>query len=504
MGTAPYKGIQNGAADNSEQKEDWACRICYSKFVEEERVERYRFVAGAKVLCRCGEHKGACFLGTASEAAAKYEARLEWLQRTGNDTCGAGGGRGKPKPTNELERLREENRRLKNAKKSGGSSAGDAAADAEGDPTADDDSEDTTGEKYWDSRIRYYQLVSSNAKRDIASKKGLGTFVGLLRDQISDAELHISHAKEQKNLCRQQSLDPQTALDEETGRNKAAKKRMDAEADLLLKKFSAWEEAAVAVEDQQAKYQTAREAHDASNERLAQLNVARQAVRGPGEHLAAIRVAISDQFVGTVTEAQAPDSDAQVLKAMVDKFEAGAAEIQAALAEYASRQEANRATAAAAAGAACSSGAPPPPPTPLAPTDGTPPPATPPPTTHDGSAPTPAGGAGGGSACPAVDAPQSWARVVAKTPATGGPTTPQKTGKPTSSGTGGTDRSPTPKASLDQILAMDFSAEGRANPYQGRGEAEATKFKRNVRTRADADADLENHMADDSDADYEN
>ena len=52
---------------------------------------------------------------------------------------------------------------------------------------------------------------------------------------------------------------------------------------------------------------------------------------------------------------------------------------------------------------------------------------------------------------------------------------------------------------------MDFSAKGRAAPSQSSGEApKQPQFKRNVRTRADADTDLENHMADDSDADFEN
>ena len=113
MGTAPYQ---------PEQKEDWACEVCYAKFVQEGRVDKYRFISGSKVYCRpapsgCEGHKGKCFLGVASEAEARYEAKLLWRETASNDQRNGGGnGRGKPKPKSELEKLREENRRLREEK----------------------------------------------------------------------------------------------------------------------------------------------------------------------------------------------------------------------------------------------------------------------------------------------------------------------------------------------------------------------------------------------------
>ena len=72
----------------AEEKEDWGCRFCYAKFAEAGRTRHYQFIPGEKLLCRpepqgCGGHKGSCFLGVASEAEAKYQARLDYLQSQG-------------------------------------------------------------------------------------------------------------------------------------------------------------------------------------------------------------------------------------------------------------------------------------------------------------------------------------------------------------------------------------------------------------------------------------
>ena len=126
MDQTGFKWGQRGAATVSDDKEDWGCRFCYAKFAEAGRTHHYRFIAGDKLLCRpepqgCGGHKGSCFLGVASEAEDKYQARLEYLRS--QDMAGDGGKAGKataralgPKPRTALEKqLAARVRRLENS-----------------------------------------------------------------------------------------------------------------------------------------------------------------------------------------------------------------------------------------------------------------------------------------------------------------------------------------------------------------------------------------------------
>ena len=217
MGAAPYQATK--AAD----KPPWACRGCYSLAVEEQWVHRYRFIPGDQVECRCGEHKGSCFLGTMEDAAEKYESRQEYLRtgvpgQVGNKSAnGAGGRNGKQgvpsnqKPRTALERQQaEELRKLRN-------SAGDAS-NSNGANSCEDIASATAAEAEdprWaelDERIAYFTTVASSAKRDLG--KINGRFKDLLKHNLEDAERQVAEAKEQKATLRQATLDPQVALAE--------------------------------------------------------------------------------------------------------------------------------------------------------------------------------------------------------------------------------------------------------------------------------------------------
>ena len=104
---------RQGAKPDPTDKPPWACRPCYAAFVEQGTLHRYHFIPGSQLECRCGEHKGSCFLGTKDNAAEKFEAKQAWLRgdgsQQGNDGKPAGGGRQAPsKRMSEVERLREE------------------------------------------------------------------------------------------------------------------------------------------------------------------------------------------------------------------------------------------------------------------------------------------------------------------------------------------------------------------------------------------------------------
>ena len=242
---AKAQAIRMGAAPwQPEQKEDWACEVCYAKFAQDGRVDKYRFIAGSKLLCRpapsgCGGHKGTCFLGVASEAEARYEAKLLWKEAAGNGQHNGGGnGRGKPKPKSELEKLREENRRLREATNSNG----DAGTNSSGDACAS--TSDEAVDPRWaelDERIAYYTTVASSAKRDLG--KINGRFKDLLKNNLEDAERQVAEAREQKAALRQATLDPQVALAEENKRNLSLKKQLEEVGKSLLKEAEALEQA---------------------------------------------------------------------------------------------------------------------------------------------------------------------------------------------------------------------------------------------------------------------
>ena len=93
------------------------------------------------------------------------------------------------------------------------------------------------------------------------------------------------------------------------------------------------------------------------------------------------------------------------------------------------------------------------------------------------------------SACPAVDAPATWAKVAAKAPATGAPLTPQKPEKTDDGGTGSSGKGP---LTLEQVLAADWSKGFRAAGAQ---------HSPNKRSRANKDENDEDGMSDKGDVD---
>ena len=100
MGASPYKG-------DDEEKESWSCRFCFANFHAEGKTARYHHIPGSKKECRCGKHKGECFLAVQSGTKQTFQQRLEWLQSSGelatpDKNIGGASGRGKPRPTTEF------------------------------------------------------------------------------------------------------------------------------------------------------------------------------------------------------------------------------------------------------------------------------------------------------------------------------------------------------------------------------------------------------------------
>ena len=163
---------------------------------------------------------------------------------------------------------------------------------------------------------------------------------------------------------------------------------------------------------------------------------------------------------------QAPEADPgekQQLADLFNQLQAVGAKVTAVAANFSAKQ----AGAAAASTAAVAHNAP------AAPKTGDAPPATDNRVLH--------------SACPAADAGTTWANVVAKAPATGAPTTPQKQTKPAEGSTGGTGKTP---LTLDMVLAADLTRGLRAATKESAAPEPGCK-----RSRANREADEEDDMS---------
>ena len=460
--------IKMGASPHQQQDEKppWSCAICWEEFWNAGKEANYVFIPGAKKECRKGHPKGTCHLASEANTDKKWQETLDYrATQTGVEPKPR---RAKAPGRKQHEGDKEKDAEIRRLKKLLGEKNPNNSDAAEGGEPAAEGNVDPQIARH-NSRIAYYLADVANAKRDLARGNVHGEFVHLANQRIEDGERYVAEARLHVSEIKKASMDPHEALAEESQNNKTLKRRLEELGKVLVADHERFERAKTTLAERRDKYRQQHALLEASTLRLKQHSVAKEAQDDPKGQLEAVHQSIVGQYQNIGPESLEEEEGKRLADAF-SKYQAMAAEFQGFVAHFAAKQTATKAANTAASSATA----------PVAPN-------LPPP--HQGAADL-----SQQSACPAADAPKTWAQTVAKQPATGAPVTPQKPARAATAGTGSATK--TAPASIDQIMALDLTGGTKETAKESGKQSAANK-----RSRGCKDEDDANGMSDEEGAD---
>ena len=226
---APF-ARRNGVAAlaAAEDKEPWACSVCFPKFAAQGKQDKYHFISGSKVVCREGHHKGECFFEVKSKAADTLKRKD--LHTIPSPVSGAGdnrrvNGKTDPEKVRMAAEIRKLNQQLQaKTQADGGTSVGapsnshsaPAAAEGEADPEAEQEAV-------------FLRLLHRDIRH---AKEGLPAETNAwareqLTEKLEALQGKLNEAKTRQAARRQQAMQPHELLKELGDKCKGFQKQLD-------------------------------------------------------------------------------------------------------------------------------------------------------------------------------------------------------------------------------------------------------------------------------------